>query len=69
MDSASLRSDLQAWIKDKSACFDFMVQVQRPDKNMPVEDPTVEWKESDSPFIVVAAPRVARAEHRARVGE
>jgi hypothetical protein len=52
--SASLRSDLQSWIKDKPACFEFLVQLQRTDKNMPVEDPTIQWKESDSPFIVVA---------------
>jgi hypothetical protein len=52
--SASLRADLESWIKDKSACFDFMVQLQKSDKNMPVEDPTIQWKESDSPFIVVA---------------
>jgi hypothetical protein len=31
-----------------------MVQVQVPGKNMPVEDTTVEWTESDSPFVPVA---------------
>jgi catalase len=36
------------------ACFDFMVQLQVPDKNMSIEDPTIEWKESDSPFIPMA---------------
>jgi len=52
--SASLRAGLKNWIKDKPACFDFLVQLQKPEMNMPVEDPTVQWKESDSPFIVVA---------------
>jgi hypothetical protein len=36
------------------ACFDLMVQLQHPEKNMPVEDTTVEWKEKDSPFVPVA---------------
>jgi hypothetical protein len=35
-------------------CFDFMVQLQDPEKYMPVEDATIEWKESDSPFLTVA---------------
>lgn len=52
--SASLRSALETRIKENAACFDFLVQLQRPDKNMPVEDPTVEWDEDDSPFIAVA---------------
>lgn len=60
--SDSLRADLQSWIKDKSACFDFMVQVQKSDKNMPVEDPTIEWKESDSQFIVVARLEIPKQE-------
>jgi hypothetical protein len=37
-----------------SACFDFLVQLQVPGKNMPVEDTTVEWSEKDSPFLPVA---------------
>lgn len=52
--SASLKAGLEKWIKDKPACFDFLVQLQKPEKNMPVEDPSVQWDESDSPFIVVA---------------
>lgn len=35
-------------------CFDLMVQFQVPNKNMPVEDTTVLWPESDSPFLPVA---------------
>ncbi len=35
-------------------CFDFMVQLQDPKKYMPIEDPSIEWRESDSPFIPVA---------------
>lgn len=36
------------------ACFDFMVQLQVPGKNMPVEDATIVWDEDDSPFVPVA---------------
>lgn len=40
--------------KANPSCFDFMVQLQVPDKNMPVEDTTVQWEEKDSPFVPVA---------------
>jgi catalase len=46
----ALRADLQAG----EGCFDLMVQPQAAGKNMPVEDSTVEWRESDSPFVKVA---------------
>ncbi len=50
-----LRLEMAARLKAPgSACFDFMVQPQVPGKNMPVEDTTVEWSESDSPFVKVA---------------
>lgn len=49
-----LRHNLQQALEIGEACFDFMVQLQDPEKDMPVEDPAVEWKESDSPFIPMA---------------
>ena len=49
-----LRLELANQAAKGGACFDFMVQPQVPGKNMPVEDTTVEWKESDSPFVPVA---------------
>ena len=49
-----LRDEMTEHLKDRDACFDFMVQVQVPGKNMPVEDTTVEWSESDSAFVPVA---------------
>jgi catalase len=49
-----LRDEMSAHLKDRDACFEFMVQVQVPGKNMPVEDTTVEWSENDSPFVPVA---------------
>jgi len=49
-----LRDEMTAHLKNEDACFDFMVQLQVPGKNMPIEDTTVEWSESDSPFVPVA---------------
>jgi hypothetical protein len=37
-----------------------MVQPQVPGKNMPIEDPTVEWSERDSPFVTVATITVPK---------
>ena len=54
--SAALRENLTDQLKSGKYCFDFMVQLQvtGPDNYMPVEDATVEWNESQSPYIPVA---------------
>ncbi len=49
-----LRKDLVAKLEQGGACFEFAIQMQKPEKNMSIEDPTVEWKESESPFITLA---------------
>lgn len=36
------------------ACMQLLVQLQNSNKSMPIEDATVLWKETDSPFISVA---------------
>ena len=36
------------------ACYAFQVQRQDPAKYMPIEDTSVEWKESDAPFATIA---------------
>ena len=46
----SLREELAAG----GACFDLLVQLQVPGRNMPVEDASVLWSEKDSPFLPVA---------------
>jgi hypothetical protein len=43
-------------------CFDLLVQLQVPGKNMPVEDATVLWSEKDSPFVPVARVTIPRQE-------
>jgi Catalase len=45
-------------LRGAGAGFDFTVQRQVDPRTMPVEDPTVEWKESDSPFRKVATIRI-----------
>jgi hypothetical protein len=49
-----LANDLEA----KEAVFDFNVQFQTDAQRMPIEDPTVEWDESDSAFRKVATIRI-----------
>ncbi len=49
-----LRNTLAKELKNSDACFEFSVQLQKPDKYMPIEDPSIEWQESDSPFITLA---------------
>jgi len=56
----TLHESLAENLKSGKACFDFMVQLQAPEKHMPVEDLTIEWKESDSPFITVARIEIGK---------
>ena len=49
-----LRKTMAVELQNSEACFEFRVQLQDPDKYMPIEDPSILWKESDSPFITVA---------------
>lgn len=53
-----LRRILAEHLDRQEGCFDFLVQVQDPDKNMPIEDPTVQWKTADAPFQKVASIRI-----------
>lgn len=53
-DPDRLMKNLEAHLKDNSASFDFMVQTRASEESMPIEDPTVEWQESESPFQTVA---------------
>lgn len=49
-----LRENMQKQLAQGQACFDFMIQRQSRPSEMPIEDPTIEWSEKDSPFIPVA---------------
>ena len=49
-----LRENMQKHLAQSEACFDFLVQLRKLSTEMPIEDPTIEWSEKDSPFIPVA---------------
>jgi hypothetical protein len=49
-----LRDALVAELRATSACFEFLIQLQDPTKNMPIEDPSIEWRQSESPYRRVA---------------
>ena len=57
-----LTTALKAQLASGEAVFDFEVQLQVAGKNMPIEDPTIEWLESDSPFVPVARLRLLHEE-------
>jgi catalase len=49
-----LRDNMEQHLARAPACFDFMVQFQTDDDDMPLEDASVIWDEDDSPFQTVA---------------
>lgn len=49
-----LRSAMKKLMRDRDACYQFMVQVRDPDARMPIQDTTVVWSEKDAPFVPVA---------------
>jgi len=53
-----LREIMQHQLKEQEATFDFMVQFQTDARQMPIEDASVEWDESVSPFQKVATIKI-----------
>jgi len=49
-----LRARLTSYLATQSARFEFLVQRQRDARRQPVEDPTIEWLESEAPFERIA---------------
>jgi Catalase len=49
-----LREAMAAHLAGQPASFEFLVQRQRDPVSMPIEDPTIEWREEESPFERVA---------------
>jgi len=49
-----LREAMKKVLSNQDACFQFSVQLKKPGARMPIEDPTVEWSESESPFVPIA---------------
>lgn len=57
-----LKTTLATELASDSACMQLMVQLQDPSKLMPIEDISVLWKQSDSPFIPVATITIPKQE-------
>ena len=53
----AIRETLQQELRDIAGKWEFRVQLQRDSDKQPIEDPTVEWKEEDAPFVTVATIR------------
>lgn len=55
----AIREDVQAEMWDIDAEWEFRVQLCRDLERQPIEDPTVEWDESEAPFMRVGVIRAA----------
>lgn len=68
-----LREELTKVFAHQSATWDFRVQLLTDTRKMPIEDSSVEWPQSDSPYVTVATmsvnPQTAWTESRAKVGD
>jgi hypothetical protein len=49
-----LHDRLRAHLRESDANFDFLIQFQIDGRRMPIEDATVEWRASESPYVRVA---------------
>lgn len=49
-----LRHTMVKHLAEQPACFNFMVQTQTNPDTMPVEDASIEWPQSQSPYVTVA---------------
>ena len=55
-----LSDAMRAHLEQAEACFDFMIQFQTNSDSMPIENASVEWKESESPYHPVARIRIPK---------
>ena len=55
-----LREAMIETLRHEDVTFDFMVQLQKNPHRQPIEDGSIEWKESETPFIPVAELRIPR---------
>lgn len=54
MHSDALRLALEETLRTQEVLFEFQVQLRTSERSMPIEDATVEWPESESPYRTVA---------------
>jgi hypothetical protein len=57
-----LREALVRDLRAAPGCFELAFQLQDPTKNMPIEDPTIQWDERDAPYVPLATLRIPRQE-------
>jgi catalase len=55
----AIRETVQAEMRSTEGVWEFQVQLCRDLDAQPVEDPTVEWKEDEAPFVTVATVTAA----------
>lgn len=62
--STYLSDNLEKHLAEYDATFDFVVQFQKDAASMPIEDASIEWKESASPFRKVATLTIPKQTFR-----
>jgi hypothetical protein len=55
-----LREAVIRTLSEQDVEFDFMVQLQKDPHRQPIEDASIEWEESETPFIPVARILIPR---------
>jgi hypothetical protein len=58
----AMRLALEETLQTREALFEFQVQLRTSEQTMPIEDASVEWPESDSPYQTVAHLLLPRQE-------
>jgi hypothetical protein len=58
----ALRLALEATLRTQEVLFEFQVQLRTSERTMPIEDATIEWPESESPYRTVAHLLLPRQE-------
>ncbi len=58
----ALRLALEETLRTQEVLFEFQVQLRNSERTMPIEDATIEWPESESPYRTVAPLLVPRQE-------
>jgi hypothetical protein len=61
-DPTYLTEAMTRQLQTEDVYFDFMVQFQTDPVRMPIEDPSIRWSESESPFIKVATVHIPMQE-------
>lgn len=58
----AMRLALEETLREQELLFEFQVQLRTSEKTMPIEDPTIEWPEGESPYRTVAHLLLPRQE-------